>query len=161
MPGTLCSLERSMGAGGWGIVAFFPYRFQPSFNFLPGFCVPFQRELLDSLGFVLGKKWSFLFIGLDRVLSLSRELVCWAQLLFALPGLAHPFPQPSGRQHPSQDPKKFQLKCSCQMLGLVCLFVCLFKIRVQLTSSKSVKKIQSPGGFPVTRSIPSLKNWSR
>lgn len=114
-----------MGAGGWGVVAFLPYRLQPSFNFLPGFWVPFQRELLDSLGFVLGKERSFLFIGLDRVLSLSRELVCWAQLLFALPGLAHPFPQPSGRQHPSQDPKKFQPKCSCQMLGLVCLFVCL------------------------------------
>lgn len=49
-----------------------------------------------------------------------RELVCWEQLLFALPDMVQPSPQPSGRQHQSQDQKtkqkqtnkqKFQLKC--------------------------------------------------
>lgn len=57
-----------MGDGGQLL---FPSFFQTIFNFLPGLRVSFQRLNVGTDGSILGKKWSLLFIDLDRVLSLS------------------------------------------------------------------------------------------
>lgn len=118
-------LERRVGDGGQ---LFFLSPFRTFFNFLPGLRVPFQHEMLEQAEVCPRKEMVFLVYRFGSCFIPFRELVCWGQLLFALPDMVHPSSQSSGREHQSQDQKKkkFQLKCSGQVLDLVCLFVCLF-----------------------------------
>lgn len=103
MAGTLMAWKEEWGMG--DSCFFFP-PFRTFFNFLPGLRVPFQHEILEQAEVCPRKEMVFLVYSFGSCFIPFRELVCWGQLLFALPDMVHPSPQSSGREHQSQDKKK-------------------------------------------------------
>lgn len=73
----------------------------------------FNTKCWNRLRSVLGKKMVFLVYRFGSYFIIPfRELVCWGQLLFALPDMVHPSPQSSLHGNTkARTKKKFQFKC--------------------------------------------------
>lgn len=110
MAGTLMAWEEEWGVGE---SCFFLPLSKPSLISFQASVFLFNTKCWNRLRSVLGKKMVFLVYRFGSCFIVPfRELVCWGQLLFALPDMVHPSPQASLHGNTKARTKKMvQLKC--------------------------------------------------